>query len=301
MRHLARCLALAACVALSGSAASAAPARRGGHHGKLHKKRKHRASADAPARVAHEEDVVVVTDDPIDAPPAALHEHAAPRAQDWHFAIGPDVWASSVDAKVSLGSQTVTTGVDFMQVSRHVRYGVPVLAEARAGRLSFVGDLMYGVVDVVGAKDVGPLMVTVNGTASSLQLDGFAGYRIVGDERSLLALEARGGVRYARTAISATLGVDGSTATSLESIDGGADALAGARVFVRPTSWLDFSGAADVGVFGSSASTWSATAAAQARVTSRLLVSLGWRTLSTRRAAMEIVMHGPLGALQLLF
>ncbi|MGE5186233.1 MAG: hypothetical protein ACM31C_29465 [Acidobacteriota bacterium] len=291
-----------ACLAIAGSAADASAARRH-HHRKLHRYRKHDAPVEPPARVAHD-DVVVVTDDPAEPRdlPVAVHEQVAPRAaSEWHLAIGPDAWASSVEAKVSLGSQTVTTGIDFMQVEQHVRYGVPLLAEARYGRLSLVTDFTYGVVDIAGARDVGPLMVSVNGTASSLQVDGLAGYRVTGDDHSLLALEARGGVRYQRTSITASLGVDGSPATSFASITGGADALAGARVLVRPLDWLSFSAAADAGVFGTSTTTWSASADTSVRFASRVLLSVGWRTLTTDSASVSVVMHGPRAALQLVF
>lgn len=269
-------LALVACIAVSGSIADAKP---------RHRHRRH---------------VAVVEDDTVVDTPVRLHERAAAR-EDWHLAIGPDVWASSVDAKVSLGSQTVSTGIDFIQMEHHARYGVPLLGEMRFGRFSFVGDFMYGVVDINGSKDVGPVMVTLNGTASSLMFDGLAGYRLLGGEQSVLAVEARGGVRYQRTAIAGAVDVGGSPAISQEQIDDGADGLAGARVLVRPASWLSVAGAFDVGVVGSSTSTWSASADASVRIGSRVLLSLGYRTMTMDRGYMSMVMHGPRAALQLLF
>ena len=44
-----------------------------------------------------------------------------------------------------------------------------------------------------------------------------------------------------------------------------------------------------------------AAADASMRVTSRVQLSLGWRTLTTDRAQVSIVMHGPRAAIQFLF
>ena len=279
MRH--RCLALVACVAAVGTIANASPHR--------HKKTKHRVKVALDDQSA----------EPVDAP-EQLHL-ATTQPRDWSFALGPNVWASSVDAKVSLGSQNVSTGIDFFQMSQHARYGVPLLAEARYGRFSALVDFMYGVVDIDGSRDVGPLMVTAAGTASSLMVDGFAGFTLAGDHQSMFALEARGGIRYQRTAIDGELAVNGANVTSAVAVFAGTDALAGARAFVRPYHWLGFSGNFDFGMFGSSKNTWSAAVDANVRATSRLLVTVGWRTLEVDSSFVSLTMHGPRAALQLVF
>jgi hypothetical protein len=270
-------LGLAACVALAGSA-DAKPR----HHHRRHHK------------VAVEE----TPDEQVDAP-VTLHRHAA--AHDWHVAIGPYLWASSVDANVSLGSASIDTGVDFLQTTQHAKYGAEVVADARYQRFSLSGDLMYGVVGLDGGSAVGPLMVTVNGTASSLLVDGFAGYRVAGDDHSVVSLEARGGIRYQRTEVAAAVDLGGSPVASPAIVDAARDVLTGARVFVRPSSRLYFTGAADVGVFGTSNITWSASADASLQLGSRVLMSLGWRTLTIEGANVSMVMHGPRAAVQLLF
>ncbi|MBL0219930.1 MAG: hypothetical protein IPQ07_39450 [Myxococcales bacterium] len=377
MPHPARHLALAACFALTGSVALAAPARHGGRHGEAKKvtkakPRKHRAKLPPPvepisvideedtddaddadatearstARIAGrghkgsqnahareqddresddaddkaddtagdrvafqsrdtDADEVDDADDDddteISAAPAKLHKAGRARAKDWHVAIGPYLWASSVDANISLGPASVGSGVDFIQLERHARYGAEVLAEARYRRFSLTGDLMYGVVAVDGATTVGPLMVSLDGTASSLLVEGAAGYMVVGGEHSLLSLEARGGVRYQRTAIAGTVGLGGADVASMEQVNSAADAVAGARAFLRPSSRFYLSGSFDLGVFGDSTTTWSASADASVHITSRVLLSLGWRTLTMERANVSIVMHGPRAAVQLVF
>ena len=160
---------------------------------------------------------------------------------------------------------------------------------------------MYGVVSVDGTREVGPLMVTLDGTASSLLVDGTAGYLVVGGEHAVLSLEARGGVRYQRTAVAGSVNIAGADVAEPRYVDAAADVLAGAHVVVRPFNRIFFSGTADIGVFGDSTTTWSASADASVRITERVLLSLGWRTLTTERPNVAIVMHGPRAALQLTF
>ncbi|HET7505552.1 MAG TPA: hypothetical protein VFK02_31245 [Kofleriaceae bacterium] len=223
-------------------------------------------------------------------------------ARGWQVAIGPYLWASSVDADVSLGG-SASAGVDigFIPLERHARYGVELLAEVRHGRFAVYGDLMYGAAQVTGSMSVASEMVTLEGNASSLLLDGAAGYQVLGDPDARASLEARAGVRYQRTAIDGEVGVAGITVELPGSIDAGSDALVGARGVVRPARWLAFSGVVDYGVLGVSDRTWSASADASLRVSSHVLVSVGWRTLTMERAHVSLGLHGPRAAVQLVF
>jgi hypothetical protein len=252
-----------------------------------------------------EDDMVGDSDDSepaeLDAPVRIRKQARAKKQKDWHVAIGPYLWASSVDADVSLGSSTVSAGVDFFEVTRHAKYGVELLAEASYKRFSIYGDLLYGVVGVSGDRTVGPLMVTLDGTASTLLVDGMAGYRLAGGDHDRVTLEARAGVRYQRTAVAGSLDISGNEVAPSVYVDAAADALAGAHIGVRPFDRLFVSGTLDVGIFGDSSLTWSASVDASVRITSHARLSLGWRTLTTARTNVSIVMHGPRAALQLLF
>ena len=123
---------------------------------------------------------------------------------------------------------------------------------------------------------------------------------VAGGDHSLLSLEARGGVRYQRTTISGSVFVDESYVAGTTQIQSGTDALAGARVFLRPARWFSLAGKADVGVVGSSKSTWSASVEANLRVGSHVLLSLGFKRLTLDRADIAITMHGPRFMVQLL-
>jgi hypothetical protein len=225
-----------------------------------------------------------------------------PADRRWQVEIGPYVWASSVDANVSLGGP-VSTGVDigFIPLARHARYGAEFLAEVRRGRFAISGDFMYGAAAVTGSTSIASLMVTLDGNASSLLVDGAASYQVIGDEDAVFSLEARAGVRYQRTAVNGEVDVAGFTLQTPESVDDGADAVAGARAVVRPAHWFFLSGMFDPGVFGASHSTWSVSADASLRVSSHLLVMAGWRTLTLDRSLVSLTMQGPRAAVQLVF
>jgi hypothetical protein len=309
--HLAHCMVLAIGLATSGSVAHAAP------------KRTKVAHPHVPAPV---EDEVVVEDeedeapprkhalasrpdeadqaeetdetDQVEAPAVARHMTAA---HDWTFAIGPYLWASSVDANVSLGSSSVSTGVDFLDITHHAKYGVELVGEARYRKFSFSGDLMYGVVGLGGDRALGPLMVSVDGTATSLLVDGMAGYMVSGTDTSAFAIEARAGLRYQRTAVGAAVMLDDAMIASTGQVDAARDVVAGTRIFLRPFKRLYATAAGDVRALGTSNNTWSATADASLRLGSRFLLSLGYRMLTSERANVSMRMHGPRAALQVLF
>lgn len=325
---------LALAVLLCGTAASAAPAKHAAVH-KKHKKakrvapeaqpadadddvvftRRRRAKPDEAERVA----VTVTEPEPeaaeevidLDLAPTPREapelrddvvRHAKPKGgKDWRVAVGPYLWASAVDANVSVGAANIGAGVDFVQTVEHARYGAEILGEVGYGKFSLSGDLMYGVVGIDGGTAIGPLMLTVNGEVSSVMVDGAAGYMVAGDDQSPFAVEGRVGVRYQRTAIKASVGVAGVEAGPPEALDAGRDVLAGARVFIRPASWFYMTGIGDLGLFGTSTSTWSFTADANLKVTSHVQISLGYRTLTIDRSSLSLVMHGPRAAVQLVF
>jgi hypothetical protein len=316
-------LVVAFALVLGGSAAHAAT----GQSSSRHKKAK-RAVETAPAPRDDSAEPDAGSDAPADARQVALetpnlagdsedkdtgkdagHDagkiaKAAPPPADpgWQVAIGPYLWASSVDANVSLGG-SVSTGVDigFIPLVQHARYGAEILGEVRHGRFALYGDLMYGAEAVNGSTTVASVMVTLAGNASSLLVDGAAGYQLIGDDDAVFSLEARAGIRYQRTEVSGQLAIAGFTLQSPDAVDDGSDAIAGTRAVLRPARWVSFSGVFDVGVFGSSQRTWSASADASLRVSSHVLVSAGWRTLTMDRAQVSLSMHGPRAALQLVF
>jgi hypothetical protein len=297
-----------ASIALAGSVADARP-----HHkakvAKKVKQKKHRESAPRVADAGFEitdtrdEDPDDVdSDDGSDvAPLLHVHERLARHAKDWHIAIGPYAWASAVDASVSVDGMKVDSPVDFAKLKHDIKYGGEILAEARYRRFAITGDLMFGAIGIETGSAVGPLMVSVKGEVTSLLLDSSAGYLLAGNEHSVLSVEARGGIRYQRTAVKAQVSLEGAGVAQPDVVFAASDALVGARVFLRPRERFFFTGTADVGVFGASSSTWSASLDASLRIKSHALLSLGYRTLTMDRSDVAVVLHGPRAAIQIVF
>jgi hypothetical protein len=245
-------------------------------------------------------------DDDVDAnvdvdAPAPTPRERAPVDHGWQVSLGPYIWASSVDANVQLGPASAGVDIGFIPLVQHTRYGIEALAEVRHGRFAISGDVMYGATAVNGSTDVAGLMVTLDGNASSLLVDGAASYDVVGDEDAMFSLEARAGLRYQRTAVDGAVTLAGVSISSPESVDDGADAIVGTRATLRPTRWLALSGMFDIGVAGVSDRTWSATGDASLRVSSHVLVSAGWRTLTLERSRVSLQLQGPRAAVQLVF
>jgi hypothetical protein len=305
MRHLAQ-LALA-CLVLTGSLAEAKKSKKN-RVDDDEVKRAARERAEAEAAEAEDEapddDRVGARaddEDLIDDVDLKATKKAPAKLREWNFAIGPYLWASAVEADVSLGSESVGAGVDFMDISRHARYGIPLQAEARYGRFSVAADFLYGVVDLAGNREVGPVMVSVDGTASSLLFDGAAGVLLAGGDHSILSVEARAGVRYQRTAVNGQIGLDNSPVASPTKVDAASDAIGGARIALRPFEKLAITGTFDTRMFGDSAQSWSGSGDASYQLGKRIMVSLGWRTLTTQRANLSLTMYGPRAAVHVLF
>lgn len=340
MPHLARHLALAACLTLVGTTADAAPRHKAKTKLKA-KKLQHEDTAavddialesdeeeadepDEESADEAEEETVDEEEEPVrkrsrrarakgksevgfvedgesaelvDAP---VRKKTKKVMRDWHIAFGPNMWLAAVKANVAVGAKEVTAAIDVLQISRQTKFALPLLVEGRYKRFSFVGDLTYAVLGLKGGNDVGPLMVTVDGTISSLQFDGLAGYRVFGNDHTKLAFEARAGVRYARTGIAGKIGLSGSEFNA-EVVDASTDFLAGARVYVRPFSRLFATATVDQSLFGTSSSTWSVGADANVRITSHVLFAAGWKTMTQQKATIATTMYGPKLMLQVLF
>jgi hypothetical protein len=219
----------------------------------------------------------------------------------WQLAIGPYVWASSVQATVALGPLSTGVNIGFVSLARHAQYGAEAVAQARHGRFAITGDIMYGAASVTSTANLGPVMAGLTGNASGLILDSQAGYQIVGNEDALFSLEARSGLRYERTTVSAGASLAGVMVTTPDFVESGMDLVTGLRGVLRPGRRFLFSAMFDVGVAGASASTWSATVDASLHLSSSMLLTAGWRTLTVERSNVTLQLSGPRVAVQWLF
>jgi len=243
-----------------------------------------------------------IDEDEDEAAPLSARKHTLGKERDWHVAIGPYLWASAVDADVNIGSAKLGATIDFGDMTKHARYGIPIMFEAGYKRVTLYTDFMYGVVDVAGKTEAGPLMIDIKGTAKNLMMDNFLGVTVLGaSETAMLSVEPRVGLRYQRTVISGAVDLSGSQFAPPSQVSGESDALVGGRVIVRPFRKLSLIGLADGRIFGSSVSTWSATIEAKYKFTSFVQAALAYRTLTTDSAQVGLEMYGPRLTIQATF
>jgi len=274
-----RCFVIAALIVMGGTATSAP----------RHRRVKAKKAEVSTARDIDESD----HKDTADVRPATT--------PGWRFALGPYVWASSVQADVSFGPLTAGVDIGFITLAKHMRYGAEATITARHGRFGIYGDVTYGAAAVGASTEILGVMTSLTGYASTLLLDSAAGYELIGDDAAPFALEARSGVRYQRTTIHGELGAAGFTLATPELVDSGADLVIGARAVLRPHQAFELAGAFDVGVAGDSDTTWSATLDAALHVTKRLSFAAGWRTLTMHRSRVHLELSGPRAAIQYEF
>jgi len=235
------------------------------------------------------------------SPPDVADSRPRPASAGWTFALGPYVWASSVQADVAFGPVTAGVDLGFLSIVRHTRYGIEAVLEARRGRFAITGDIMYGEAAFGASTTIASVMTAVTGRVGGLLLDSAVSYALVGGDSAVFSLEARSGVRYQRNTAQGEVNVAGFTVQTPEIVDSGADLVLGGRAVVRPTPWLQVAAMFDHGVVGVSDSTWSATVDASVRLSSRVLVTAGWRSLTMRRSIVTIELSGPRFAAQYLF
>jgi len=219
----------------------------------------------------------------------------------WRFAIGPYVWASSVQADVSFGPLTAGVDIGFIKLVKHMRYGAEAAASAQYGRFGIYGDVTYGAAAVGASKEILGVMTSLTGYAGTLLLDSAVGYEVVGGEAAPFVLEARSGVRYQRTTVHGELGAAGFTLSTPDFVDSGTDLVMGARAVLRPMHAIELAGAFDLGVAGDSERTWSATIDAGLRVSKRVAITAGWRSLTMYRSRVNLELSGPRAAMQYLW
>jgi hypothetical protein len=160
---------------------------------------------------------------------------------------------------------------------------------------------MYGAAAFDGSKEMLTRMTSVNANVGTLLLDYASSYQLLGDDSTMIALEARSGIRYQRTTIQGEVGGLGMMRKTPDIVDAGADVVVGARAVVRPMPSVELVGTFDVGIGGVSDSTSSKSLDATVRVSKSLSLTGGWRSLTMQRSLVNISLSGPRAALQYLF
>ena len=237
----------------------------------------------------------VSTGDPEDEP-ADEPKPARKSSRRWSIAVGPSVWAASVETTIMLGPVKVHREMPFAQIMQYMDGGMSGALDARFDRFTATGSFQYGRLAASTTKEVGSGMADLSGSITSVLVEGALGYEVVGGRESRFALELRSGFRYSQLEIGGmgTLGIAGTTVSARGGIHReGTDYLLGARGRVRLHRRIALTATGDTRVAGDSYSTWSIAGDVNVRAARWLTVIAGWRVLETRSDPTIIRRSGP--------
>jgi opacity protein-like surface antigen len=224
---------------------------------------------------------------------------AAPAAaQDgWEFTFTPYVWLPALTNKLHTEFGTVESDTSGSDTLSNLDFAFMAALEARHGRLSLVGDLLY--VDLSSENDTpGGLFGSVETDLKTTAFSGYALYRVA--ETPNVALDLGGGFRaYSlRADTSLTPGrIDRSPEFDLS--EEWVDPLLAARVIGTFNERWSANAVLDVGGFdGSNDSTWQALASVNYAINDRWTVRGGWRYLDIQKEIsgldFETELNGPI-------
>ena len=245
-------------------------------------------------------------DDPCDEPDVPADEPANDSTDNpkpvkhtprrWSFAVGPSLWAASVETTIMLGPVKVHREMPFAQIMQYMDGGMSGAFEARFDRFTATSSFQYGRLAASTTKEVGSGMADLSGSITSVLVEGALGYEVVGRRESRFALELRSGFRYSQLEIGGmgTLGIAGTSVSARGGIHReGTDYLIGTRARVRLHRRVALAATGDTRIAGDSYSTWSISGDVNVRAARWLTLIAGWRVLETRSDPTIIRRSGP--------
>lgn len=150
--------------------------------------------------------------------PASVHAADAPvsvmpgpmEAQDsgWTFAFSPYFWAAGLSGDISqFGLPTVHVSPDFGDLFENLDFGAMAMGEARNGRYSFFGDVMYTRLSVGSATPRGIVASRVDVTSETFAGLVGTGYSVLASDQGYLDIVAAARIWHVGTDISFSGGI----------------------------------------------------------------------------------------------
>lgn len=239
-----------------------------------------------------------------DATPVAVSPEAKQIQTEsgWTFTFAPYVWATSLSGDLGTRGRQVNVDASFSDIWDHLDFAAMAIGEARYGRYSIVGDVIYTKLSGNQATPRGFLADSIDADAETFA--GFAGvgYSVLEDSAGHLDIVGGARVWSADTEISARGGIlDG---RSISDGDTWVDAIGGLKgsYFVTPnffvTGWgLVGGGGADID--------WDVAATVGYLFNDTFSAVLGYRALgvdySNDGFVFDVVQQGPILGLAVKF
>lgn len=239
---------------------------------------------------------------------AALLIPSSAVAQDgWQYSVSVYGWFSGLGSTVSTPFGDVETDLSFSDVWDNLDMAAFGAFEARNGRWSLIGDLVYADLGAEEPTPLGALFRQAEIDVTTTLVSAYAAYAVLDTPQTRLDLA--GGVRYNSMDIEFGLISNGGPADfNFASSDSWWDPLVGARVHHAFNDQWSGIASADVGGFsmGDGADlTWQAYVGIGYRFNERWSAQAGYRHLSIERnfngRDVEIEISGPLVGVQYTF
>lgn len=141
-------------------------------------------------------------------PVAPQLQSGSSEPDQWHFSATPYFWAAGINGTAGqFGRPPIKMSSDFGSLLKDLDFSFMGVAEARYGRYSLFGDVIYTKISTGGATPYGVLSKSVDVTSQTFSGFFGGGYSVLEEGKSRLDVMAGGRVWYASTAISISGGL----------------------------------------------------------------------------------------------
>ena len=228
---------------------------------------------------------------------------AASTAEEWKFSVTPYFWAAGLSGKSSqFGLPAVDIDASFNDVFDNLDVGAMLIGEARRGRYSLFGDLMYTKISPDSATPRGVLAQKADLKVSTFAGLIGAGYSVFENASSRLDVVA--GVRV--WSVDTDLSLKGGVLDGRKRSDGDTwvDGLVGVRGNYAFTSRVYATGWGLVGAGGADVD-WDVGAGIGYRINERFSATVGYRAVGVdyKKDGFEfdVVQKGPMAGVTIIF
>jgi hypothetical protein len=235
---------------------------------------------------------------------SAAAPDAAPAAESgWTFSVTPYFWAAGLSGETSqFNLPVVDIDASFSDIFDNLDFAAMLIGEARNGRYSLFGDLIYTKLSSGSATPRGILATSVDVQASTFAGLAGAGYSVV--EGPSVRLDVVAGVRV--WSVDTEISFSGAFLDGVTRSDGATwvDALVGVRGNYAFTPKFYAMGWGLVGAGGADID-WDVAAGIGYHINERFSATLGYRALGVNYSSddflFDVVQQGPVAGLTIRF
>lgn len=229
-------------------------------------------------------------------PVSPLLKNEGGSSDSWSVSVSPYIWASGIRGKVGqFGQPPARLNSSFSDVMSELDLAFMGAVEARHGRFSLLGDVMYSQLSADGSTDYGILSRSVE--VKSKSFSGFfgAGYTVLESDNGHLDVIGGGRLWHASTEIALKGGALGGRSRTDSAT--WVDAVAGLRGQYALNEHWYLTGWGVIGA-GQAKLDWDATAALGYQFKSNLSAMLGYRALGVNfnrnGFVYNVIQQGPI-------